>query len=83
MIAYIKGHITKRTPTYVYLECNDLAYYVNITLFTYSAIEQSDKVQLCRYGELAHQISCEAGGECVIYTRAEGVFDVIPARPWK
>ena len=46
MIAYIKGHITKRTPTYVYLECNDLAYYVNITLFTYSEIEQSDKVQL-------------------------------------
>ena len=34
-------------------------------------------------GESAHQVSCEAGEECIIYVRMEGKFDVIPAQPKK
>lgn len=30
-------------------------------------------------GETVHQVSCEAGGECIIYIRTEGTFDVVPA----
>ena len=32
-------------------------------------------------GESAHQVSSEAGRECVIYVRTEGKFDIIPAQP--
>jgi Domain of unknown function (DUF4437) len=34
-------------------------------------------------GESAHQVSCKAGEECIIYVRMEGKFDVIPAQPEK
>jgi len=32
-------------------------------------------------GESAHQVSCEAGAECIIYVRMEGKYDVIPTQP--
>ncbi len=31
-------------------------------------------------GEVAHQVSCEAGEDCIIYVRTEGKFDVVPAQ---
>jgi quercetin dioxygenase-like cupin family protein len=34
-------------------------------------------------GESLHQVSCEAGQDCIIYVRMEGKFDVIPALPRK
>ncbi len=34
-------------------------------------------------GEAAHQVSCEAGEDCIIYVRTEGKFDVIPEQPKK
>ena len=34
-------------------------------------------------GKSVHQVSCEAGKECIIYVRMEGKFDVIPAQPKK
>ncbi|NEQ98397.1 MAG: DUF4437 domain-containing protein [Cyanothece sp. SIO2G6] len=30
-------------------------------------------------GETRHQVSCETGEACIIYVRAEGTFDVVPA----
>ncbi|MEL6383888.1 MAG: DUF4437 domain-containing protein [Cyanobacteria bacterium J06626_18] len=30
-------------------------------------------------GETVHQVACETGEECIIYVRAEGKFDVVPA----
>jgi Domain of unknown function (DUF4437) len=30
-------------------------------------------------GETVHQVSCEAGDDCIIYVRMEGKFDVIPS----
>ena len=29
-------------------------------------------------GEVAHQVSCEAGGDCLLYVRTQGEFDVQP-----
>jgi hypothetical protein len=32
-------------------------------------------------GESVHQVSSEAGEECIIYVRTEGAFDIMPAQP--
>ena len=49
MYAYIKGKITFKTPTFVYLENNGIAYHINISLNTFSKIEKSVEVKLYTY----------------------------------
>jgi holliday junction DNA helicase RuvA len=39
MIGYIKGVITVKTPTYVYVEASGVGYHINISLNTYSSLE--------------------------------------------
>lgn len=34
-------------------------------------------------GQSEHQVSCEAGADCILYARAEGKYDVIPAQAKK
>lgn len=46
MFAYLNGKITYKTPTHVYLECNGVAYFVNISLNTFSQIENAENVKL-------------------------------------
>jgi len=46
MFAYLNGKITYKTPTHVYLECNGVAYFVNISLNTFSQIENEENVKL-------------------------------------
>ncbi|MCR9288675.1 MAG: Holliday junction branch migration protein RuvA [Bacteroidetes bacterium] len=46
MIAYIKGDITFKSPTFVYVEAGGIGYRINITLNTYGKIEGMDKVKL-------------------------------------
>jgi len=46
MIAYIKGNITLKTPTYVYVETAGVGYQINISLHTYAKIEKSENVKL-------------------------------------
>jgi Holliday junction DNA helicase RuvA len=46
MIAYIKGEITFKTPTYVLVEANGIGYHINISLQTYSQIEKLERVKL-------------------------------------
>jgi Holliday junction DNA helicase RuvA len=46
MFAYLNGTITFKTPTHVYLDCNGVGYFVNISLYTYSEIENREKVKL-------------------------------------
>ena len=46
MFAYISGKITYKTPTHIYLDCNGIAYYINISLNTYAAIEKQESVKL-------------------------------------
>ncbi len=49
MYAYLKGKITFKTPTFVYLENNGIGYYINISLNTFSKIEKSTDVKLFTY----------------------------------
>jgi len=46
MLAYLTGKITYKTATHVYLECNGVAYFVNISLNTFSQIENAENVKL-------------------------------------
>lgn len=32
-------------------------------------------------GEFAHQVSCDAGEDCIVYVRSTGAFDVTPGQP--
>jgi len=49
MYAYIKGKITFKTPTYVYLDNNGIGYHINISLHTFSRIEKAMEVKLYTY----------------------------------
>lgn len=46
MIAYIKGDLTFKSPTYVYVEAGGIGYRVNVTLNTFGKIEAMEKVKL-------------------------------------
>lgn len=46
MIAYLHGIITHKTPTYIYIDCNGVGYHVNISLHTYSKIENLEKIKI-------------------------------------
>ncbi len=46
MIAYLKGEITFKSPTQVYIECSGVGYLVNISLQTYSKLEDKKKIKL-------------------------------------
>jgi Holliday junction DNA helicase RuvA len=59
MIAYLKGQITHKTPTHVYIECAGVGYLVNITLPTYSYLENLDNALIYTYlhiNEQAHTL---------------------------
>ncbi len=49
MIAYIKGEITAKTPTYIYVEASGVGYHVNISLNTYSKVEQLSTIKILTY----------------------------------
>lgn len=49
MIEYIKGDITDITPTLAVLECNGIGYGINISLNTYSAIQNKSNTKLFIY----------------------------------
>lgn len=49
MIAYLNGEITHKTPTYIYVECNGIGYHVNISLNTYSRLENLQKIKIFTY----------------------------------
>ena len=46
MIAYIKGAITYKSPTYIIVETGGVRYHINISLNTYAQIEKLEKVQI-------------------------------------
>jgi len=49
MIAYIKGSITYKTPTYIWVETGGVGYHINISLNTYSKIEKEEQVKILTY----------------------------------
>lgn len=49
MFEYISGKISELTPTYVVLECNQIGYFVHISLNTFSALENKESAKLFVY----------------------------------
>jgi len=49
MIAYLKGEVSFISPTHVVVECNGLGYMLNISLNTFSKIQQQKTVKLFTY----------------------------------
>ena len=49
MIEYIKGEITEVTPTYAVVENNGIGYFVNISLYTYTELQNSRSSMLYIY----------------------------------
>ncbi|HQV77889.1 MAG TPA: Holliday junction branch migration protein RuvA [Chitinophagales bacterium] len=46
MFAYLYGKITLKTPTHIYLDCNGVAYFVHISLNTFSQLENMENATL-------------------------------------
>ncbi len=49
MIAYLQGKLTHKNPAFVYVDCNGVGYHVNISLNTYSKLENLDSVKIMTY----------------------------------
>ncbi len=46
MIHHLKGKLVEKNPTYVVIECAGVGYFVNITLHTFSRINDSETISL-------------------------------------
>ncbi len=46
MIHHLRGQLIEKNPTYVVVECNGIGYAVNISLHTYSLIQDSEAISL-------------------------------------
>lgn len=46
MYAYLEGKLTFKSPTHVHLDINGVGYFLNISLNTYAALENLDKIKL-------------------------------------
>ena len=60
MIEYIKGDIAEITPATVVLDCNGMGYGINISLNTYSAIQNQSNTKLYIYEAIREDA-------CVLY----------------
>jgi Holliday junction DNA helicase RuvA len=49
MIAFLKGKLVQKEPTFVIIEVNGVGYQVNISLNTYSEIKDREEVRLATY----------------------------------
>ncbi len=46
MITHLKGKLVEKNPTYVVIECAGVGYFANISLHTFSKINDSESIQL-------------------------------------
>jgi Holliday junction DNA helicase RuvA len=49
VIAYLNGEIALKTPAYIYVDCHGVGYHVNISLNTYSRLENLDRIKIYTY----------------------------------
>ncbi|MBK8517690.1 MAG: Holliday junction branch migration protein RuvA [Saprospiraceae bacterium] len=49
MITYLHGAITHKTPAFIYVDCGGIGYHVNISLNTYSRLENLEKIKIFTY----------------------------------
>ena len=85
MLAYLQGDITLKTPTHVIIESGGLGYFVNISLNTYSKIQDKSTCRLHTYlhlgGSLQSPITISLYGfyeerERQIFTELLGISGV-------
>lgn len=55
MIAYLKGPITYKSPTKIYIECSGVGYHVNISLQTFAKIEELQETKIFIYTHINEQ----------------------------
>jgi Holliday junction DNA helicase RuvA len=55
MIAYLKGSITYKSPTKIYIECGGIGYHVNISLQTFAKIEDLQESKIYIYTHINEQ----------------------------
>lgn len=46
MYEYIKGRLVEKNPAYAVIDCNGVAYYLNISVYTYSRIQEEEPCML-------------------------------------
>lgn len=46
MITHIEGRLVKKSPTDVIIDCNGVGYFINISLYTFSNLPESENVKL-------------------------------------
>jgi Holliday junction DNA helicase RuvA len=52
MLSYIKGEITFKSPTHIILENNGIGYHINISLITFSKIENEKNVKMYVHAQI-------------------------------
>lgn len=55
MIAYLKGSITYKSPTKIYIECGGVGYHINISLQTFAKIENLQESKVYIYTHISEQ----------------------------
>lgn len=61
MIGYLNGEISFKSPTYIYIDCHGVGYHINISLHTYSKIENAKKAKLWTYLHVKEDIQALYG----------------------
>ncbi len=69
MYAYIEGKITGKNPAYAIIDCNGIAYMINISLNTYSQLKDKDKFRLYTHLAIKNEATTPVG--FVLYGFAE------------
>jgi len=46
MYEYIKGRLVEKNPAYAVIDCNGIAYYLNISVYTYSRLQDQESCML-------------------------------------
>jgi Holliday junction DNA helicase RuvA len=46
MYEYIKGRLVEKNPAYAVIDCNGVAYYLNISVYTYSRLQEQESCML-------------------------------------
>ena len=89
MIEYIKGDIAEITPATVVLDCNGMGYGINISLNTYSAIQNQSNTKLYIYEAIREDayVSTDSrpnrNGSCFVtdfrigHRRQHGTYDSV------
>ncbi len=61
MYAYIEGRLTSKNPAYAIIDCNGIAYMINISLNTYSKLKDKDQFRLYTHLSIKNEATTPVG----------------------